>query len=154
MYTLGCCFHGGIQLRSVFRIAWLFLLSGLTVTPGFSRLTSQAAQEVQVIEMTAKKYGYSPSPLRVKRGAKVQLRITAIDRTHGFKINLSPDGSDKKSDLGLIFSSNNDDCFKLEKGVPTVVEFVARTPGTYSFHCCNRCGIGHGGMKGQIIVEP
>jgi cytochrome c oxidase subunit 2 len=141
-------------LRSVFRIAWLFLLSGLTVTAGFARLTAQAAQEVQAIEVTAKKYEYSPSPLRVKRGAKVQLRITALDRTHGFKINLSPDGSDKKSDLGLIFSSNNDDCFKLEKGVPTVVEFVARTPGTYSFHCCNRCGIGHGGMKGQIVVEP
>jgi heme/copper-type cytochrome/quinol oxidase subunit 2 len=33
-------------------------------------------------------------------------------------------------------------------------QFVARTPGTYSFHCCNRCGIGHGGMKGQLIVEP
>ena len=142
-------------MRSVFRIAWLFLLSGLTVTAGFAGLTSQAAQEVQVIEMTAKKYEYSPSPLRVKRGGKVQLRITALDRTHGFKVNLSPDGSDKKSDLGLIFSSNNnDDCFKLEKGVPTVVEFVARTPGTYSFHCCNRCGIGHGGMKGQIVVEP
>jgi heme/copper-type cytochrome/quinol oxidase subunit 2 len=125
------------------------------VPAGFARLTAQAAQEVQVIEMTAKKYEYSPSPLRVKRGAKVQLRITALDRAHGFKINLSPDGSDKKSDLGLIFSSNNnDDCFKLEKGIPTVVEFVARTPGTYSFHCCNRCGIGHGGMKGQIVVEP
>jgi heme/copper-type cytochrome/quinol oxidase subunit 2 len=31
---------------------------------------------------------------------------------------------------------------------------VARAPGTYSFHCCNRCGVGHGGMKGQLIVEP
>ncbi len=141
-------------MRSVFRIAWLLLLSGLTATAGFARLTSQAAQEVQVIEMTAKKYEYSPSPLRVKRGAKVQLRITALDRTHGFKINLSPDGSDKKSDLGLIFGSHNDDCFMLEKGVPTAVEFVARTPGNYSFHCCNRCGIGHGGMKGQMVVEP
>jgi cytochrome c oxidase subunit 2 len=134
----------------------LFLLSGLTVTAGLARLTntSQADQDAQVIEMTAKKYEYSPSPVRVKRGAKVQLRITSLDKTHGFKINLSPDGSDKKNDPGLIFSSNKDDCFKLEKGVPTVVEFVARTQGTYSFHCCNRCGIGHGGMKGQIVVEP
>jgi cytochrome c oxidase subunit 2 len=156
MHRIGCCFHGEIKLRSVFRIASLFLLTGLPVIADFAGLvnTSQAAQEVQVIEMTAKKYEYSPSPLRVKRGAKIQLRITALDRTHGFKINLSPDGSDKKSDLGLIFGSNNDDCFKLENGVPTVVEFVARTPGTYSFHCCNRCGIGHGGMKGQILVEP
>jgi len=143
-------------LRSAFQIASLFLLSGLTVTAGLSRLTntSQADQDVQVIEVAAKKYEYTPSPIRVKRGVKVQLRITSLDKTHGFKINLSPDGSDKKNDSGLIFSSNNDDCFKLEKGLPTVVEFVARTPGTYSFHCCNRCGIGHGGMKGQIVVEP
>src|SRR5260370_21112189 len=152
MHRIGCCFHGGIKLRSVFRIAWLFLLSGLTVAAGFARLTSQAAQEVQVVEMTAKKYEYSPSPLRVKRGAKVQLRITTLDKTHGFKINLSPDGSDKKSDSGLIFGSNNDHCFKLEKGLPTVVEFVARTPGTYSFHCCNRCRIAHCGSNGQIVA--
>jgi cytochrome c oxidase subunit 2 len=143
-------------LRQLLRITLLFLLGRLTVTLGFARLlnTSQADQEGQVIEMSAKKYEYSPSPIRVKRGSKVQLRITALDRTHGIKINLSPDGSDQKNDSGLIFSSNNDDCFKLEKGIPTVVQFVARTPGTYSFHCCNRCGIGHGGMKGQIVVEP
>src|SRR5258708_12766942 len=105
MHRIGCCFHGGIKLPSVFRIAWLLLLSGLTVTAGFARLTSQAAQEVQVIEMTAKNYEYSPSPLRVKRGAKVQLRITALARTHGFKINLSSDESHTKSSLCLPFSS-------------------------------------------------
>jgi heme/copper-type cytochrome/quinol oxidase subunit 2 len=144
-----------ITLRSAFRIAPLFLLVLLTVTAAFARPTntSQADQEVQVIEISAKKYEYSPSPVRVKRGTKVQLWITALDRAHGFKINLSPDGSDKKSDAGLIFSSN-DDCFRLEKGIPTVVQFVARTPGTYSFRCCNRCGIGHGGMKGQLVVDP
>jgi cytochrome c oxidase subunit II len=149
----GCCFQGGVKLRSGLRIASLFLLGGLTVTAGFVANPSQADQEVQVIEVSAKKYEYTPSPIRVKRGARVQLRITSLDKTHGFKINLSPDGSDQKSQPGLVFSSN-EDCFKLEKGVPTVVEFVARTPGTYSFHCCNRCGIGHGGMKGQLVVEP
>ena len=143
-------------MRRLLRTALLFLWGELTVTAGFARLlnTSQADRELQVIEISAKKYEYSPSPIRVKRGTKVQLRITALDRTHGIKINLSPDGSDQKNDSGLIFSSNNFDCFRLEKGIPTVVEFVARTPGTYSFHCCNRCGIGHGGMKGQIVAEP
>jgi heme/copper-type cytochrome/quinol oxidase subunit 2 len=137
------------------RIASLLLLSGLTIAAGFAEKlnTSQADQNIQVIEMSAKKYEFSPSPVRVKRGANVQLRITALDRTHGFKINLNPDGSDQKSNIGLIFSSN-EDCFKLEKGIPTVAQFGARTPGTYSFHCCNRCGLGHGGMKGQLIVEP
>jgi cytochrome c oxidase subunit II len=147
-------YQGGIKLNSVLETAWLFLLSWFAVIGGFARLatTSQADQDVQVIEVTAKKYEYTPSPIRVKQGAKVQLKITALDKTHGFKINLYPDGSDTKGDPGLIFSSN-EDCFKIEKGTPTVVQFVARTPGTYSFHCCNRCGIGHGGMKGQLIVE-
>jgi heme/copper-type cytochrome/quinol oxidase subunit 2 len=142
-------------LYRILRIALLLVLSGVAVTAGFGEKlnTSQADQDIQVIEMSAKKYEFSSSPVRVKRGAKVQLRITALDRTHGFKINLNPDGSDQKSNPGLIFSSN-EDCLKLEKGIPTVVQFVARTPGTYSFHCCNRCGLGHGGMKGQLIVEP
>jgi hypothetical protein len=39
MHRIGCCFHGEIELRSVFRIARLFLLSGLTVTAGSARLT-------------------------------------------------------------------------------------------------------------------
>jgi len=142
-------------LKSALRIASLFLLNGIAATTGFISLGSapQADQEVQVIEVSAKKYEFSLSPVRVRRGAKVQLRITALDRTHGFKINLNPDGSDQNGNPGLIFSSK-EDCYKLEKGIPTVVQFVARTPCTYSFHCCNRCGLGHGGMKGQLLVEP
>lgn len=142
-------------MHRILRTTLLLLLSGVTVTAGFAEKsnTSPEDQDIQVIEVSAKKYEFSPSPIRVKQGAKVQLRITALDRTHGFKINLNPDGSDQKSNPELIFSSN-EDCFKLEKGIPTVVQFVARSPGTYSFHCCDRCGFGHGGMKGQLIVEP
>jgi len=154
VYRIGSDFEGGLKLHRILQIA-LLLASGVTVAAGFAEKlnTSQADQDIQVIEMSAKKYEFSPSPVRVKRGAKVQLRITALDRTHGFKINLNPDGSDLKGNPGLVFSSN-EDCFKLEKGIPLVVQFVTRTPGTYSFHCCNRCGLGHGGMKGQLIVEP
>jgi len=142
-------------METVLQITWLFLLGFSAVSGNIARPanTSQSAQDVRVIEVTAKKYEYTPSPIRVKQGTKVQLRITSLDKTHGFKINLYPDGSDAKGDPGLVFSSN-EDCFKLENGVPTVVDFVGRTPGTYSFHCCNRCGLGHGGMKGQLNVEP
>jgi cytochrome c oxidase subunit II len=142
-------------MRNVLRIVCLVLLIGFAGTTGFALpwTNSQGSEDAQVIEVTAKKYEYTPSPIRVKRGAQVQLKITSLDKTHGFKINLYPDGADAKGDPGLMFASDND-CFKIEKDAPTLIQFVARAPGTYSFHCCNRCGIGHGGMKGQLIVEP
>jgi cytochrome c oxidase subunit II len=145
----------GEKMNNVSRIICLFVLGGFAVAADFARPANpaRADQAVQVIEVTAKKYEYSPSPIRVKLGATVQLKITSLDRTHGFKINLHPDGAEAKGDPGLIFSSA-EDCFTIETGTPTVVEFVAHTAGTYSFHCCNRCGLGHGGMKGQLIVEP
>ena len=142
-------------MNNAMRILCLFLLSGSVVAAGLGgpANTSQTDHTVQIIEVSAKKYEYSPSPIRVKLGVTVQLRITSLDKTHGFKINLYPDGSDAKGDPGLIFSAG-EDCFKIEPGTPTVVQFVARVAGTYSFHCCNRCGLGHGGMKGQLVVEP
>jgi cytochrome c oxidase subunit II len=142
-------------VNSTLPITFSFLLSMFALSVGSATLPNgpQSDQSVRVIEVTAKKYEYSPSPLRVKVGVPVQLRFTSLDKTHGFKINLYPDGADPKGEPGLVFSSK-EDCFKLEKGTPTVVQFVPRTPGTYSFHCCNRCGLGHGGMKGQLVVEP
>jgi hypothetical protein len=39
-----------------------------------------ASGGVQVIEVTAKKYEFNPSPIRVKQVTKVQLKIRATDR--------------------------------------------------------------------------
>jgi heme/copper-type cytochrome/quinol oxidase subunit 2 len=109
-------------------------------------------QSAQVIEFTAKKYEYSVSPVHVKVGTKVQLKITAIDHDHGFKISAVPDGAIPNGSGGLIFTSGQD-CWQLKKGETTVIEFLPQTPGTYTFKCCHTCGFGHKGMKGQIIVE-
>lgn len=109
-------------------------------------------QDVQVIEITAKKYEYSNSPVHVKVGTKVQLKITAIDHDHGFKIASVPDGASSSEKPGLLFTSEQE-CWQLKKGETTSIEFVAQTPGTYTFKCCHTCGIGHRSMKGQIVVE-
>jgi cytochrome c oxidase subunit II len=110
-------------------------------------------QKEQVIELTAKKYEYSPSPVHVKAGTKVQLKITATDHDHGFKIANVPDGSEPNSKPGLVFPSAQE-CWQLKKGETTTIEFLAQTAGTYTFKCCHTCGLGHRGMKGQIIVDP
>lgn len=109
-------------------------------------------QNVQVIEVTAKKYEFSPSPIHVKAGTKVQLKITAIDHDHGFALTGLPEGAKKGDKPGLVVSSPQD-CVQLKKGKTTVIEFVAQTPGTYPFHCCHVCGLGHKKMKSEIIVD-
>jgi cytochrome c oxidase subunit 2 len=135
---------------SVFR-TWVFF--GLVVFCLPDGRTSAQNQDVQVIEVTAKKYEYSPAPLHVKRGTKVQLKITATDHDHGFKIATFPDGAAQDVAPGLVFASAQD-CWQLKKGETTTIEFLAQSQGTYAFRCCHTCGVGHRGMKGELVVDP
>jgi cytochrome c oxidase subunit 2 len=114
--------------------------------------TSAQNQDVQVIEVTAKRFEYSPEPVHVKKGTKVQLKITATDHDHGFKIATFPDGAAQAGTPGLVFASAQD-CWQLKKGETTTIEFLAQTPGTYTFRCCHTCGLGHRGMKGELVVD-
>ena len=114
--------------------------------------TQTAAPQVKVVEMTAKKYEYSPSEIRVKKGTRVQLKIRAIDRTHGFKIVLYPEGAAESGATGLKFDPSQEN-FKLAEKEERVIEFVAERSGNYPFKCSVFCGLGHSGMKGMLIVE-
>lgn len=150
-------------MQTLLRTSALLLITGLSVAVAPSRRTTLASHQtaqtqpaqssdVQVIDMTAKKYVFNPSPIHVKRGTKVQLRITSTDHTHGFKINLYPDGGNTKGAPGLEFTAP-EDCWKLPKGEAVTIEFVAKTSGHYPFKCCKFCGFGHMGMKGELIVD-
>lgn len=94
-----------------------------------------AAAGVHEFKMTAKKYQFDPNTLTVKKGEKVRLIITALDRDHGFKLE--------------AFDINQ----KLKKGDPATIEFTADKAGTFPFQCSEFCGLGHGKMKGKLIVE-
>jgi cytochrome c oxidase subunit 2 len=115
-------------------------------------VVSAQEQKTQVIEVTAKKYEFTGSPVHVKAGTKVQLKITASDHDHGFKIYPTPDGVDLNGPAGLVFVSPQE-CWQLKKGETTTIEFLAQGPGTYTFKCCHTCGLGHKGMKGQLVVD-
>lgn len=133
---------------------WSCLLLIATTIPLRSYIAPGVPPEsVQVIEVTAKKYEFNPSPIRVKQGTKVQLKITATDHAHGFSITPFASGTEKQGSPGLVLSSLSG-CVKIEKGHTEVVEFVAQAPGTYEFHCCVHCGWSHRSMKGEVIVEP
>lgn len=113
-------------------LALASLNMGAQEAQGPSKDASPEAHEIQV---TAKKYSFSPNPIRVKKGEHVRLIITATDRDHGFKLE--------------AFNIEQ----KLKKGVPTTVEFTADKAGTFPFKCSVHCGLGHSGMKGTLIVE-
>jgi hypothetical protein len=53
----------------------------------------------------------------------------------------------------VVPSASAQDCWLLKKGETTTIEFIAQTHGTYPFRCCHKCGLGHSGMKGELIVE-
>ena len=96
---------------------------------------NQAAPSVHEIKMTVKKYEYSPSEIHVKQGEKVRLLITALDHKHGIELK----DFNVKSDL--------------EEKKETAVEFVASKTGTFEFKCSVYCGMGHGKVKGKLVVE-
>jgi cytochrome c oxidase subunit 2 len=87
------------------------------------------------IRVTARQYEFSPNLINVKRGDHIRLIITALDRSHGFKLE--------------AFHVDQ----KLPKGEPVTVAFTADQAGTFPFECSNFCGLGHQKMKGQLTVE-
>jgi hypothetical protein len=61
------------------------------------------SSDVQIIEITAKKYDYSNSPVHVKVGTK------------SFKIVSAPDGASCSEKAGLVFTSEQE-CWQLRRG--------------------------------------
>ena len=90
---------------------------------------------VAEIQVTARKYKFTPNVITVKKGQLVRLIITAEDRDHGIRLK--------------DFDVNQ----RLVKGAPTTVEFTPTEAGTFVFKCSVRCGWHHGKMKGKLIVE-
>lgn len=115
-------------------IVVLFLTALCAFLPRYLAAQTPSAG-AEVIHVTAKKYAFIPATITVKRGERVQLIITALDREHGFKL--------------AAFHINQ----KLAKGMPTTVEFTADKAGTFPFECSVFCGLGHRHMKGKLIVE-
>jgi len=116
---------------------YFFALVVLFVIPVliFTVTSSFADQPEQVIKITAKKFEYSPSEIRVKKGVPVVLELTSLDRLHGFNCPA----------LGIRSDIN--------PGQIAKVRFTPQKSGTFVFFCDVFCGEGHEDMSGKIIVE-
>ncbi len=93
-----------------------------------------AAENEQVIQITAKRFEYSPKEITLKKGVPVVLEFTSLDRLHGFNCP------------GLKLRMD------IRPGKVNRLRFVPDKVGTFPFHCDNFCGSGHEGMRGTITV--
>ena len=98
---------------------------------------SGSSQDRKVVKITAERFSFTPSQVKVKRGAVVEFTLRSEDTNHGFRI--------VGSDQNVIIP-------KRGRGEASLV-FRADTPGRYTFECSKMCGAGHSFMRGEITVE-
>lgn len=91
----------------------------------------------RVIEITAERFEFYPSEIRVATGEEVELRITSEDTIHGFRI---------------VGGTINLAVPKRGKGRASAI-FRAAEPGRFTFECNRMCGAGHHFMRGEIVVK-
>jgi cytochrome c oxidase subunit 2 len=108
------------------------------LTPNATLVRAQevasAAVQPQVIEITAKKYEFSPSQVTLKKGQPVILRLTSTDRIHGF--------------MSRALKVDTD----ITPGKTTDIAITPSADGTFMVICDHYCGTGHGNMKMKVTV--
>ena len=111
----------------------LFAVMGLLATmPRGWRV--QAAEEPKVIEIQAKRFGFSPDNITLKKGEPVILRLSSQDVTHGF----------------FVRALKVDELIEPGKNIEAKVQ--PDKEGTFTVICHHFCGAGHGNMKMTITV--
>ena len=95
---------------------------------------ASAAVNPKVIEISAKKFQFTPSEITLKKGEPVILRMTSADRVHGFMSKP----------------------FKIDTDIPpdktTDVAITPETAGNFTIICDHYCGTGHSNMKMKVTV--
>jgi cytochrome c oxidase subunit II len=86
------------------------------------------------IEVSVKKFEYTPGEITLKKGEPVVLVLTTQDVAHGLKFK----------DLNLNT--------KFEKGKPSELAFTPDKVGDFVGHCSVFCGSGHGSMTLTLHV--
>ena len=106
---------------------------GLVGVPAMINLT-RASDNPKVIEISAKKFEFTPSQITLKKGEPVILRLSSSDRVHGFM------SKPLKIDTDIPADKSAD--------VPVTPE----TAGDFTVICDHYCGTGHGNMKMKVTV--
>ena len=110
-----------------------YRLSELAV--GSPAAASAQAEAGDPVKVTAKKFEFSPSTIRLRRGVPAVLELVALDHVHGFN--------------APAFGVRAD----LSPGKAVRLRVVPDKAGTFPFFCDVFCGDGHEDMNGTIVVQ-
>jgi cytochrome c oxidase subunit 2 len=105
------------------------VLSGLVV---YTRANAIPAE--RVIQITAKKFEFSPDSITLKKGEPVVFEISSGDRKHGFSLR--------------AFGIRSD----VLPGKVSRIRFTPDKTGKFTFSCDVFCGEGHEEMTGTVVV--
>jgi cytochrome c oxidase subunit 2 len=86
------------------------------------------------IEVTAKRFSFTPGDITLKRGESVVLVLKSVDVQHGIHFK----------ELGIEA--------KVGKGQTSELAFTPDKSGTFVGHCSVFCGSGHGAMTLTLHV--
>ena len=89
----------------------------------------------RVVEITAKRFNFTPSQVTLKKGETVKLVLHSEDVTHGF----------------FMRALKLDE--ELEPGQTKEVVITPQVAGSFTTICHHFCGANHGNMKMTITVE-
>jgi cytochrome c oxidase subunit 2 len=118
-------------MRTKLLIFGLFLI--IPVAP-IATETALADGAPHRVEVTAKRFGFDPAELTLKKGEPVDLVLKSADVAHG-----------------LRFRELNVDV-KVSKGGTSEIQFTPNQTGTFVGHCSVFCGVGHGSMTLKLHV--
>jgi cytochrome c oxidase subunit II len=125
-----------VLMKAMFGAIGLVIPLSAIVVAMTLRGTDAQEHETQVVEITAERFTFAPSEIRVKAGTRLEIRLRSEDTAHGFRIQ----GTDIDIELA-----------KRGRGVKTVT--FEPEVGRYTFECSQLCGAGHEFMRGVIIAE-
>ena len=114
------------------------ILRGVVAAAGATLVRAGVAQdsaEPRVIELTARRFTYTPNEIALRAGERVVIAIQSIDFVHGMNL------PDLHMRLDLV------------PGRITKLELHPKTPGVIDFVCDNFCGDGHEEMHGRFVVS-
>lgn len=112
----------------------LVLCVGMVAEGVFSTRIVRAQEAPRRIEITAKRFAYTPSEITLKKGQPVILVIKSLDVAHGLRFR----------DLDLDA--------KVNKGGSAELKFTPNKTGDFVGHCSVFCGSGHGHMTLTLHV--